>query len=219
MLRETAPNLKCMCLRGMTRVYERHSAAIGAFEDTDYIVFLLSQAQHAEVCLALPSSPRPHTPGLTSFCPPQVRDRLLLLLLALSTHPLNCEKLINPDCLELLVDLLTTAHTTDPELRATASLASGGSSLLLLTNAPPGFSVPGGGAEGRQEVAENLNPKESLKVRALVCRESREPFDAPRRPLCLRRSGTTAPSRRTSPPGRRRRRGPTRSRTCSGWAR
>ena len=180
-LRETAPNLKCMCLRGMTRVYERHSAVIGAFEDTDYVVFLLSQAQHAEVrgggegrsggrrrCVRAGVHVCLSAPCLLPLPLLQVRDRLLLLLLALSTHPLNCEKLINPDCLELLVDLLTTAHTTDPELRATASLAAGGASLLLLTNAPPGFSVPK--EEGREEVAENANAKESLKVRRRASR-------------------------------------------------
>jgi hypothetical protein len=70
-------------------VYEKHSKAIGAFDDTDYMVYLMSQTPHAEV-----------------------RDRLLLLLGALSVHPMNCEKMINPDCMELLVDLLTTAHTT-----------------------------------------------------------------------------------------------------------
>lgn len=116
-----------------------------------------------------------------------MRDRLLLLLLALSTHPLNCEKLINPDCLELLVDLLTTAHTTDPELRATASLAAGGASLLLLTNAPPGFSVPKDG--DREEVAENANAKESLKVRRGGRRGRRRWWEAhppPPSPLLLR---------------------------------
>jgi hypothetical protein len=86
-LRETAPNLKCMCLRGMTRVYEKHFKIIGPFDDTDYMVYLLSQANHSEV-----------------------RDRLLLLLLALSVNTQNCEKMINPDCLELLVDLLTTVR-------------------------------------------------------------------------------------------------------------
>jgi len=67
----------------------------------------------------------------------EVRDRLLLLLNSLAVNPINCEKMINPDCLELLVDLLTTAHTTDVEQRAMPVL-KGGASLLLLTNAPPG---------------------------------------------------------------------------------
>ena len=144
-LRETAPNLKCMCLRGMTRVYEKHGKAIGGFDDTDYLVYLMSQTQHAEI-----------------------RDRLLLLLSALSCHPLNCEKMINPDCIELLVDLLTTAHTTDNELRATPSLkASSGASLLLTDAAPGSFpkqqqSSEGGSEEKSAEV--NLNPKESLKI-------------------------------------------------------
>ena len=74
-LRENAPNLKCMCLRGMTRVYEKHSATIGSFEDTDYVVFLLSQTQHAEVrqpVHALPSSslPRSHRRTIAGPRPP-----------------------------------------------------------------------------------------------------------------------------------------------------
>jgi len=136
-LRETAPNLKGMCLRGMTRVYEKHWKSIGLFEDTDYITYMLSQTMHAEV-----------------------RDRLLLLLLALASHPLNCERMINPDCLELLVDLLTTAHTTDNEMRAMPTLKAGPS--LMLTDAAAGSRpMPEGDAP---ESAINANPKESLKV-------------------------------------------------------
>ena len=144
-LRETAPNLKCMCLRGMTRVYEKHWRTIGPFDDTDYMVYLLSQTQSAEV-----------------------RDRLLVLLVSLSQHPFNCEKMINPDCLELLVDLLTTAHTTESELRALPSLKAAGGNQLMLGDALPG-SVPksgGGGADGEEAdaAAANSNPKESLKI-------------------------------------------------------
>lgn len=159
-LREVAPHLKCMCLRGMARVYERHYRTIGPFEDTDYMVYLLSTSMHAEV-----------------------RDRLLLLLLALSAHPLNCEKLINPDALELLVDLLTTAHTTDVEQRAAPMpLSKGGAQMLMLTNAAPGSGYDAGsgapsssggpagaGGEGGEPASAAVsappsNPKESMKI-------------------------------------------------------
>jgi hypothetical protein len=143
-LRESAPHLRCMCLRGMSRVYEVHWRSIGPFDDTDYIVFLLSQSSHAEV-----------------------RDRLLLLLRTLALHPVNCEKMINPDCLELLVDLLTTAHTTDLEQRTGGpALGAGGKSgagLLMLTNAPGGSGAPGAGDPDAAPQA-NPNPKESLRM-------------------------------------------------------
>jgi len=134
-LRENAPNLKCMCLRGMTRVYERHHKVIGPFDDTDYIVYLLSTATHSEV-----------------------RDRLLLLLLALSVNTINSEKMINPDCLELLVDLLTTAHTQENEQRAMPALKAG--AALLLTDATPGTVKQ----EDNPETAAATNPKESMKL-------------------------------------------------------
>lgn len=134
-LRETAPSLQSLCLRALARVYDVHWKEIGAFEDTDYMVYLLANTMHAEV-----------------------RDRLLLFLLSLSKHPLNCEKMISPDCLELLVDLLTTAHTHDNELRAVATLQAG--STLMLTDAPIG-SMP---ETNRPEEAENSNPKESKKI-------------------------------------------------------
>lgn len=135
-LRENAPNLKCMCLRGMTRVYDRHHKVIGHFDDTDYIVYLLSTTNHAEV-----------------------RDRLLMLLLTLTVNPLNSEKMINPDCLELLVDLLTTAHTQENEQRAMPTLKAGGG--LLLTDAAPGAYKQ---EEENPESAAATNAKESMKV-------------------------------------------------------
>jgi DnaJ homolog subfamily C member 13 len=148
-LRENASNLKCVCLRGMSRVYERHWKTIGVFEDTDYVVYLLSQSQHAEV-----------------------RDRLLLLLLSLSNHPLNCEKMINPECLELLVDLLTTAHTQENEQRAMPTLKAGAANGLLLTDASASSSLrqkseddPVEGEEGGEaKAAVASNPKESVKI-------------------------------------------------------
>jgi hypothetical protein len=132
------------------------------------MVYLMSQTQHAEV-----------------------RDRLLLLLSSLSVHPMNCEKMINPDCMELLVDLLTTAHTTDLEQRSGGPAMAlgggkaggvGGGGLLMLTNGSGGGSGAsaagtaafGGGAAGGGLPSDgdgdagapqaNPNPKESLRM-------------------------------------------------------
>jgi len=118
-LRETAPPLRSMCLLGMERVYSHHWKAIGPFEDTDYMVWLLSNEDHATV-----------------------RDHLLQLVASLSTHPVNCEKLINQDCMELIVDLLTTAHTTDVDQRVMPVLGSGGKGggLMLLGDADRDFA-------------------------------------------------------------------------------
>lgn len=52
----------------------------------------------------------------------QVRDWVLVLLKALVLEPMNAEALINRDCLELLVDLMTTAHTHEITQRATPML-------------------------------------------------------------------------------------------------
>jgi DnaJ family protein C protein 13 len=139
-LRETAPNLKCVCLRGMSRVYEKHHRVIGPFEDTDYMVFLLSQSNHADV-----------------------RDRLLGLLHSLSLNVINCEKMLNPDCLELLVDLLTTAHTAEIEQRSVPVL-KGGESLLLLQNDTSGAYKSSASDSTFTESEQNNNPKESMKV-------------------------------------------------------
>lgn len=208
-LRESAPNLKSMCLRGMARVYDKHHRTIGPFEDTDYMVSGGRRRHPASggrrhpaavhddwaALLRLPLlfhwqlPPYWQPPAclqvylLSTTTHAEVRDRLLLLLNSLAVNPINCEKMINPDCLELLVDLLTTAHTTDVEQRAMPVL-KGGASLLLLTNAPPGAdygassagaaaggdaAASGGGAAGGDGSATpgtvpNANPKESLKI-------------------------------------------------------
>ena len=77
-LRESAPNLHALCLRGMSRVFRKHWRAIGEFEDTEHIIYLLRQSTHQEVS-----------------------DRLLELLEALCEEPRNAEKLINEECLQV----------------------------------------------------------------------------------------------------------------------
>jgi hypothetical protein len=79
-LRESAPNLHALCLRGMSRVFRKHYKVIGEFEDTEHIIFLLRQSTHQEVS-----------------------DRLLELLEALAEVPHNAEKLINEECLQVRV--------------------------------------------------------------------------------------------------------------------
>jgi hypothetical protein len=85
-LRESAPNLHALCLRGMARVYRKHRRAIGEFEDTEHIIYLLLQSTHQEVS-----------------------DRLLELLDALGEEPLNAEKMINEECLQVGFALLLRA--------------------------------------------------------------------------------------------------------------
>jgi hypothetical protein len=77
-LRESAPNLHALCLRGMSRVFRKHYKVIGEFEDTEHIIYLLRQSTHQEVS-----------------------DRLLELLEALAEEPRNAEKLINEECLQV----------------------------------------------------------------------------------------------------------------------
>ena len=77
-LRESAPNLHALCLRGMSRVFRKHWRAIGEVEDTEHIIYLLRQSTHQEVS-----------------------DRLLELLEALGEEPRNAEKLINEECLQV----------------------------------------------------------------------------------------------------------------------
>jgi DnaJ homolog subfamily C member 13 len=121
-LRERAPSLRGMCLKGMALVYEQHWKTIGPFEDTDYILWLISEENDNGV-----------------------RDRLLLLAEALALHPINCEKLINGDCLELVVDLMTTAHTMSMERRVTPQLKVGSGLLLRDATATEVDSMGGSG--------------------------------------------------------------------------
>lgn len=143
-LRETAPNLKSMCLKGMARVYEVHYRTIGPFEDTDYIVWMLSQTWNNNV-----------------------RDHLLLLLHSLALHPVNCEKMVNDDALRLFVDLLATAHTVDDDRRA-MPVARIGAGLLLTDGRSKGGAAPGAapssptGEDGEGE--EGTTKGESMKV-------------------------------------------------------
>eukprot|EP01138_Halocafeteria_seosinensis_P006645 gb/GECG01006793.1/.p1 GENE.gb/GECG01006793.1/~~gb/GECG01006793.1/.p1 ORF type:complete len:2790 (+),score=366.62 gb/GECG01006793.1/:1-8370(+) len=135
-LRETAPNLKCLCLKGMTRVYKIWHKKIGPFEDTDYMVWTLAQTMNNSV-----------------------RDNLIQLVDVLTTHPLNSEKLLNSDSLELFVDLLSTAHMEPPEKRTTKTLEKGGG--LLLRDAPSSVGQEGGEDDNNQET---LDPSENVKI-------------------------------------------------------
>lgn len=140
-LRESAPNLKSLCLRGMARTYALHWQVIGAFEDTDYIVWMLATSMNAGV-----------------------RDHLLLLLQALARHPVNCEKMVNPDALQLMVDLLTTAHTQDIERRVTAlSTVGGGLMLRDATAAEKGSLSPGHAAASRSDADADGSPAGSAE--------------------------------------------------------
>ena len=84
-----------------------------------------------------------------------VRDHLLQLVAALSTHPVNCEKLINQDCIELIVDLLTTAHTTEVDQRVMPVLGSGGKGggLMLLGDADQDFAAAEAERRGQESAA------------------------------------------------------------------
>ena len=122
-LRETAPNLRSLCLRGMAKVYGKHWEKIGEFEDTDYLVWLMGATPNWEV-----------------------RDRCLILLQSLAQHDLNAERMITASTMELLVDLMTTAHTQDPEQRElpTVRMKAG----LLLRDGPEDGSAPRASAQG-----------------------------------------------------------------------
>ncbi|KAL3854398.1 hypothetical protein ACJMK2_013668 [Sinanodonta woodiana] len=80
-------NMKCMCLQAMTVVYGRCYEEIGAFNDTKYIV------------------------GMLERCTDKLeRDRLLLFMNKLISHPRNVKEILDANGIKILVDLLTLAH-------------------------------------------------------------------------------------------------------------
>ena len=165
-LRETAPNLKSMCLKGMARVYEVHWKVLGPFEDTDYIVWMLAQTWNNNV-----------------------RDHLLLLLHALALHPINCEKMINDDAMRLFVDLLATAHTVDSDRRA-MPVAKVGGGLLLTDGSAGGRSsgaAPGAPPVPSDEGAASEVEGHSMKVwhYQASARDLREGEEADKGPFSL----------------------------------
>lgn len=128
-LRERSASLKALCLRGMTRVYDHFHREIGEFEDTPYIVWMLADTSNNEL-----------------------RDRLIQLLAVLIKEKLNAELMIKQDSLELLVDLLTTAHMQEPAERGVTKLQA--PTALMITDGSgmragdPSAPAPAGGGGG-----------------------------------------------------------------------
>lgn len=79
--------MKCLCLQAMALVYGLHHSDIGAFNDTRYIVTMLSRT-----------------------CDKLERDRLLLFLNKLILEKANVREVVEAGGVRILSDLLTLAH-------------------------------------------------------------------------------------------------------------
>uniref|UniRef100_A0A914BXU0 J domain-containing protein n=1 Tax=Acrobeloides nanus TaxID=290746 RepID=A0A914BXU0_9BILA len=86
-LLSTRTEMKCICLKAMGVAYERHCITIGSFEDSKFIVSMLSK------CIN-----------------PAERDHLLFLISKLALDKNNVRELIAADVLPLLIDLAVLAH-------------------------------------------------------------------------------------------------------------
>ncbi|KAL7076697.1 hypothetical protein ACQ4LE_003778 [Meloidogyne hapla] len=79
--------MRCICLRAMAIVYERHCISIGPFNDTYYIVQMLAK------CINLAE-----------------RDHLIYLINKLTLDKQNVRDLIAADSLPLLIDIAVLSH-------------------------------------------------------------------------------------------------------------
>ncbi|RNF26400.1 dnaJ-like protein subfamily C member 13 isoform X2 [Trypanosoma conorhini] len=94
------PKTKLSCLHGMSILYEHYAAAIGQFNDLEYILKMLETTMD-----------------------PNFRDRLLLFILQLLRARPNVKLFLDCGGLNPLVDLLTLAHlhVDRPQLRSATS--------------------------------------------------------------------------------------------------
>uniref|UniRef100_A0A915DHU5 GYF_2 domain-containing protein n=1 Tax=Ditylenchus dipsaci TaxID=166011 RepID=A0A915DHU5_9BILA len=83
----TRSDMKCLCLKAMGVVYERHCITIGAFSDSKFIVQMMSKCTNVAE-----------------------RDHYLFLISKLVLDKHNVRDLIAADALPLLVDLAVLAH-------------------------------------------------------------------------------------------------------------
>lgn len=79
--------MRCMCLKSMAIVYERHVITIGAFADTKYIVEMLRKSNNLAE-----------------------RDHLIFLISKLALDKNNARDLISAGSIPILIDLAVLCH-------------------------------------------------------------------------------------------------------------
>ena len=117
MLRETEFDRKILCVRAMNQVYCQYANEIGSFYELEHLFRLVDT-----------------TDNLT------YRDHLIVLIHTICSNPLNVDTLLSNSnySFNLLIDLLTLAHTASAEQLQLASLLHNSvtQNTLLLTAGP-----------------------------------------------------------------------------------